>query len=145
MNVCQRPGFVSTVRSDLPQPTHGFEESDLGASSSCDSRPVISVRSTVKTYGIPDIDLLKSLYEHTTVRLPERGMGSVKITFDTGVAQGSVLSSYRSGPRKCHLLSSSPFSLMPCPFTFHTLGGRRGFIMAYRGPTRSTTFYSQTT
>jgi hypothetical protein len=26
------------------------------------------------------------------VRLPKRGMGSAKITFDTGVAQGSVLS-----------------------------------------------------
>jgi hypothetical protein len=43
-------------------------------------------------YGIPDIDLLKSLYKHTTVRLAERDMGSAKITFDTGVAQGSVLS-----------------------------------------------------
>jgi len=46
----------------------------------------------LEAYGVPDIDLLKSLYEHTTVRLPERDMGSVKITFDTGVAQGSVLS-----------------------------------------------------
>jgi hypothetical protein len=37
-------------------------------------------------YGIPDVDLLKSLYEHTTVRLPEKGMGSAKITFNTRVA-----------------------------------------------------------
>ena len=43
-------------------------------------------------YNIPDIDLLKSLYEHTTVRLPHSNMGSAKITFNTGVAQGSVLS-----------------------------------------------------
>ena len=39
-----------------------------------------------------NIDLLKSLYEHTTVRLPHSDMGSAKITFNTGVAQGSVLS-----------------------------------------------------
>ena len=38
------------------------------------------------------MDLLKSLYEHTTVRLPDSDMGSAKITFNTGVAQGSVLS-----------------------------------------------------
>jgi hypothetical protein len=51
-----------------------------------------SLLAILEAYGIPDIDLLKSLYEHTTVRLPERSMGSAKITFDTGVAQGSVLS-----------------------------------------------------
>jgi hypothetical protein len=43
-------------------------------------------------YNIPDIDLLKSLYEHTTVRLPHSNMDSAKITFNTSVAQGSVLS-----------------------------------------------------
>lgn len=43
-------------------------------------------------YVIPDIDLLKSLYEVTTVRLPQMDMKSAKITFNTGVTQGSVLS-----------------------------------------------------
>ena len=51
-----------------------------------------SLWTIMEAYEIPDIDLLKSLYEHTTVRLPERGMASAKITFNTGVAQGSVLS-----------------------------------------------------
>jgi hypothetical protein len=37
-------------------------------------------------------DLLKYLYEHTTVRLPQTDMGSDKITFNTWVVQGSVLS-----------------------------------------------------
>ena len=46
----------------------------------------------LESYNIPDVDLLKSLYEHTTVRLPQTDMGSVKITFNTGVDQGSVLS-----------------------------------------------------
>ena len=46
----------------------------------------------LETYNIPDVDLLKSFYEHTTVRLPQAKMDSAKITFNTGVAQGSVLS-----------------------------------------------------
>jgi hypothetical protein len=51
-----------------------------------------SLWSILEACGIPDVDLLKSLYEHTTVRLPERDMGSAKITFNTGMVQGSVLS-----------------------------------------------------
>jgi hypothetical protein len=51
-----------------------------------------SLWAILEAYGIPDVDLLKSLYEHTTVLLPERGMDRAKITFNTGVAQGSVLS-----------------------------------------------------
>jgi hypothetical protein len=46
----------------------------------------------LEAYNIPDVDLLKSYNEHTTVRLPQAKVGSVKITFNTGVAQGSVLS-----------------------------------------------------
>jgi hypothetical protein len=52
----------------------------------------LTKETILEAYGIPDVDLLKSLYEHTTVRLPERDMGIVKITFNTGVDQGSVLS-----------------------------------------------------
>ena len=52
----------------------------------------VSLWVILEVYNIPDIDLLKSLYEHTTVRLPHSDMGIVKITFNTGVAQGSVLS-----------------------------------------------------
>ena len=42
--------------------------------------------------NVPDIDLFKSLYQHTTVHLPQSDMGNVKITFNTGVVQGGVLS-----------------------------------------------------
>jgi hypothetical protein len=52
----------------------------------------LTKETILEAYGIPDVDLLKSLYEHTTVRLPERDMVIVKITFNTGVDQGSVLS-----------------------------------------------------
>jgi hypothetical protein len=46
----------------------------------------------LEAYNIPDVDLLKSFYKHTTVRLPQGKVGSTKITFNTGVAQGSVTS-----------------------------------------------------
>ena len=52
----------------------------------------VSLWAILEVYNIPDIDLLKSLYEHTTVRLPYSDMGSAKITFNTVVSQGSVLS-----------------------------------------------------
>ena len=52
----------------------------------------VSLWTILETYKITDLDLLKSLYEHTTVRFPERDMVSVKITFNTGVVQENVLS-----------------------------------------------------
>ena len=111
-----------------------FLRVDIDFKSAFNSISQASLWAILEAYGIPDIDLLKSLYEHTTVRLPERGMGSAKITFDTGVAQGSVLSP---------LLFS--LSSMPCPGTFQTSEERGGFTMAYRGPIRSITFYLRMT
>ena len=52
---------------------------------------LLSVIDT-EAYDIPDIDLLKFFYEYTTVRLPQTKVGSAKVTFNTGVTQGSVLS-----------------------------------------------------
>ncbi len=69
-----------------------FLRVDIDFKSVFNSMSQTSLWAILEAYGIPDIDLLKSLYKHTTLRLPERSMGSVKITFDTGVAQGSVLS-----------------------------------------------------
>jgi hypothetical protein len=51
-----------------------------------------SLWAVLEAYDIPDVDLLKSFYEHTTVRLPQTKVGSPKITINTGVVQGSVLS-----------------------------------------------------
>jgi hypothetical protein len=69
-----------------------FLRVDIDFKSAFNSMSQASLWAILEAYGIPDVDLLKSLYEHTTVRLPERGMGSAKITFNTGVVQGSVLS-----------------------------------------------------
>jgi hypothetical protein len=69
-----------------------FLRVDIDFKSAFNSMSQASLWTILEAYGIPDIELLKSLYKHTTVRLPETGMDSAKITFDTGVAQGSVLS-----------------------------------------------------
>ena len=46
----------------------------------------------MRAYGVPDVDLLESLYEHSTVRMAPNDQQCATITFDTGVAQGSALS-----------------------------------------------------
>jgi hypothetical protein len=48
--------------------------------------------AVMHAYGIPDVDLLVSLYEHSTVRMASNDPQCATITFDTGVAQGSALS-----------------------------------------------------
>ena len=47
--------------------------------------------AVMRAFGIPDVDLLEKLYQHTTVKLAD-DPAAATITFDTGVAQGSVLS-----------------------------------------------------
>ncbi len=69
-----------------------FLRVDIDFKSAFNSMIQASLWAILEPYGIPDVDLLKSLYEHTTVRLSEKDMGSTKITFNTGVSQGSVLS-----------------------------------------------------
>jgi len=43
-------------------------------------------------FHIPDIDLLEQIYDSATVRLAPNDAESATITFDTGVAQGSITS-----------------------------------------------------
>jgi len=43
-------------------------------------------------FYIPDIDLLEQIYDSATVRLAPNDAESATITFDTGVAQGSITS-----------------------------------------------------
>ncbi len=69
-----------------------FLRVDIDFTSVFNSMSQASLWTIMEAYGIPDIDLLKSIYEHTTVHLPKRDMDSAKITFNTEVSQGSVLS-----------------------------------------------------
>ena len=43
-------------------------------------------------FHIPDVDLLEQIYHSATVRLAPNDAESATITFDTGVAQGSITS-----------------------------------------------------
>jgi len=43
-------------------------------------------------FHIPDIDLLEQIHDSATVRLAPHDAESATITFDTGVAQGSITS-----------------------------------------------------
>jgi len=46
-------------------------------------------------FHIPDVDLLEQTYDSATVRLAPKDAESATITFDTGVAQGSITSLQR--------------------------------------------------
>jgi len=43
-------------------------------------------------FHIPDVDLMEQIYDIATVRLALNDAESATITFDTGVAQGSITS-----------------------------------------------------
>jgi len=46
----------------------------------------------MKMFKIPDVDLLEQIYEGATVRLAPNDDESATITFNTGIAQGSITS-----------------------------------------------------
>ena len=46
----------------------------------------------MRVFKIPDVDFLEQIYEGATVRLAPNDKASATITFNTGVAQGSVTS-----------------------------------------------------
>ena len=46
----------------------------------------------MRMFKIPEVDLLKQIYEGATVRLAPHDEESATITFNTGVAQGSITS-----------------------------------------------------
>jgi hypothetical protein len=88
INVCK----LYSLTKEAQRLKRRFLKVDIDFKRAFNSTSQASLWAIVEVYKTPDVDLLKSLYEHTTVRVPERGMDSAKITFNTGVAQGSVLS-----------------------------------------------------
>ena len=77
INVCK----LYSITKETHRMERRFLRVDIDFKSVFNSMSQTSLWTIMEAYGIPDIDLLKSLNEHTTVRLPERGIGSVKITF----------------------------------------------------------------
>jgi hypothetical protein len=88
INSCKLYGLTKEVHRRIQR----FLRVDIDFKSAFNSMIQASLWTILEVYNIPDMDFLKSLYEHATVRLPHSDMGSAKITFNTGVAQGSVLS-----------------------------------------------------
>ncbi len=88
INACKLYGLTKEAQRRKQR----FLRSDIDFKSAFNSMSQGSLWVILEVYNIPDIDLLKSLYEHTTERLSHSDMGSAKITFNTGVVQGSVLS-----------------------------------------------------
>jgi hypothetical protein len=75
----------------LSQAQGGFRV-DIDFKIAFNSMSQASLWTILEAYNVPGVDLLKSLYDHTKVRLTQTDVTSAKITFNTGVAQGSVLS-----------------------------------------------------
>ena len=48
--------------------------------------------SVMQLFHIPDVDLLEQIYDDASVRLAPNDEESATITFNTGVAQGSIVS-----------------------------------------------------
>ena len=64
-----------------------FLRVDIAFKSEFNSMSQASLWVILEAYNISDIDLLKSLYEYITVRLPHSDVGRDKVTFNTGVSQ----------------------------------------------------------
>jgi hypothetical protein len=88
INACEIYGLTKETQRRKQR----FLRADIDFKSAFNSMSQASLWAILEVHNIPDMDLLKSLYEHTTVRLHHSDMGRAKITFNTGVAQGSVLS-----------------------------------------------------
>jgi len=65
---------------------------DVDFSNAFNAMSQAALWAVMRAYGIPDVDLLVSLYEHSTVRMAPNDPQCATIAFDTGVAQGSALS-----------------------------------------------------
>jgi hypothetical protein len=65
---------------------------DIDFKDTFNSMSQVSLWSILETCNVPNMDLLKSLYEHTTVLMSQTGMDSVnlktEVKFNTGVTKG---------------------------------------------------------
>jgi len=93
----------------------------------------------VNIFHIPDDDLLEQIYESATVRLAPNDAESATITFDTGVAQGSITS-----PQLFNIFINALLRMLTA--TGQNLGRIRGSVMVCRlARTRMTAVKTPTT
>jgi len=69
-----------------------FLRADIDFRNAFNSMSQASLWALMKAFDIPDVDLLESLYKHTSIYLPTPEGPGAQIKLSTGVAQGSVLS-----------------------------------------------------
>jgi len=65
---------------------------DIGFRSAFNAMSQAALWHVMTMFHIPHVDLLKQIYNSTTVRLAPNDAESATITFDTGVAQGCITS-----------------------------------------------------
>jgi len=65
---------------------------DLDFKNAFNSAGHSSLWKILEGFGVPDVSLLSSIYEHATMRIQVGSKSSAAIQLDTGTVQGSVLS-----------------------------------------------------
>jgi hypothetical protein len=92
-NITDRNASKLLVITEEAQCTKArFLRADIDFRNAFNSMSQSSLWTLMRVFNVPDVDLLESLYRHTSIYLPTpEGLGA-QIKFSTGVAQGSVLS-----------------------------------------------------
>ena len=83
---------ISYVTQQAQQLSQGLIRTDVDFKNAFNSMNQSALWQVMRKLHIPDVDLLESIYQHTTVRMAPNGAEEATIIFQTGVAQGSVLS-----------------------------------------------------
>ena len=88
INMCK----IHHISAAAQKTDTGIIRTDVDFKNAFNSMSQPALWAVLKCSGIPDVDLLESLYRNITVRLAPNDAEAATITFQTGVAQGSVLS-----------------------------------------------------
>ena len=89
---------IPTNDRDIPGSIPGRYNLQIKITSDIDFKNAFNAMSQAalwqvkRMFKIPDVDLLEHIYEAATVRLAPNDEDSATITFNTGVAQGSIMS-----------------------------------------------------
>ena len=83
---------ISYVTQQAQRLSKGLIRTDVDFKNAFNSMNQSALWQVMRKLHIPDVDLLESIYQHTTVRMAPNGAEEATIIFQTGVAQGSVLS-----------------------------------------------------
>ena len=86
---------IESITKEAQRSKKRFLRTDIDFRNAYNALSQPALWAILRKCGVPDVDFLETLYEHTTVRLAPNDVQSATVTFDTGVCQGSVLSPMR--------------------------------------------------